>query len=600
MAAGTAFLYRNTPPFYVVASFGTTRPYLQNHICHKIALIRQCRRVYAPFNLIDLADRVRSRQGRLTIRYYIHELLDVSHACTEEELTQDNHVDESVTVLEASPTSTVEDSSVEKCNENCGGIYNLPTIQVQSIQEQEALAATPAHPEGLRALYGTFFAGNIVEHIWNFAWPSAVAILHESLLPVAVISFVSKLLIFICGPWVGARLDSLPRVFAFNSLSVIQAVAQSVSAVALIYALRKPAISSSSVSVFLQQPWFLILLTMQAVERLAGLACGVAFERDWVVLLAGANRPIALAEANAMLSKVDYLCEMAGTSFYGFLLSKCNPTACLKMTAGIVIASLPIMIILAGCTDILSKGVLQRSKISKVRGTFESESDPATLSSRTFGTSSLEMLKHGWIQYLSQPALPVSLAAVFLYFNIALAPGSLMTSFLTQQGMNPSTIGVFNGVGALMGFGATCLSATLIRKLGLLKAGASGLLFQVSLLAIAVSTFWSSSMATFHSYQFFLAAVVLSRLGQFTYEIIGGQILQTAVHPSQANTVGTTEVSLASLAELVMLGVAIIANDVSHFRYLTILSLAAVIGSTVAYYWWMSKAPTFPALDLHV
>ena len=44
------------------------------------------------------------------------------------------------------------------------------------------------------------------------------------------------------------------------------------------------------------------------------------------------------------------------------------------------------------------------------------------------------MFKVGWSQYLSQPALPASLAAVFLYFNIGLAPGSLMTSFLTQKG----------------------------------------------------------------------------------------------------------------------------------------------------------------------
>jgi hypothetical protein len=44
------------------------------------------------------------------------------------------------------------------------------------------------------------------------------------------------------------------------------------------------------------------------------------------------------------------------------------------------------------------------------------------------------MLKAGWLQYLSQPALPVSLAAVFLYFNIGLAPGNLMTSFLIQKG----------------------------------------------------------------------------------------------------------------------------------------------------------------------
>jgi iron-regulated transporter 1 len=82
---------------------------------------------------------------------------------------------------------------------------------------------------------------------------------------------------------------------------------------------------------------------------------------------------------------------------------------------------------------------------------------------------------------------------------------------------------------------------------------------------------------------------ILSRLGHITYDIVGGQIIQTAVHHSQANTVGTTEVSLASLAELLMLGVAIIANDVSHFGSLAALSMAAVIGATSLYYHWMAR-----------
>jgi iron-regulated transporter 1 len=44
-------------------------------------------------------------------------------------------------------------------------------------------------------------------------------------------------------------------------------------------------VSANSTAALLQQPWFLILVAMQAIERLTGLASGVAFERDWVVLV---------------------------------------------------------------------------------------------------------------------------------------------------------------------------------------------------------------------------------------------------------------------------------------------------------------------------
>ncbi|KAF4354013.1 hypothetical protein G4B88_011176 [Cannabis sativa] len=64
-------------------------------------------------------------------------------------------------------------------------------------------------------------------------------------------------------------------------------------------------------------------------------------------------------------------------------------------------------------------------------------------------------------------------------------------------------------------------------------------------------------------------------------------ILQTGIPSSKANLIGTTEVAVASLAESTMLGVAIIANDVSHFRYLAMLSLLSVVGSAFMYCRWM-------------
>lgn len=584
---------------HAIASFGMAGAYYYPCLRSSTALLRA--RKWS-----RLSHKLTRGRRRFTTRSFIQEIfMDIIHTSTDDELSQDNHVDDtcqSVAVLEASPIITGEESPLGLTDKEIGLILALPTLQVQSLQEQEALAATPAHPEGLYALYASFFAGNFIEQVWNFAWPSAVALLHDSLLPVAVVSFVSKFVIFVCGPWVGAKMDSLPRVFAFNALSVVQTVAQLISVGAIIHALNKSAISASSTSALLLQPWFLILVAMQAVERLTGLACGVAFERDWVVLLAGANRPIALAEANAMLCRVDYLCEMTGTLFFGILLSKYSPVACLKVAAAVMVGSLPVLIFLACSTNKLSKNVLERPRLLKLRELSASQPLSDDESCKTFDKDGFQMLKRGWLQYLSQPALPVSLAAVFLFFNVGLAPGSLMTTFLTQKGLNPSIIGAFSGIGALMGLGATFLSATLVRKLGLLRAGAVGLVFQAFLLAVAVLIYCSNSMIHPNSLLFFLAVIVLSRLGHFTYDIVGGQILQTAVHPSQANTIGTTEISLASLAELVMLGVAIVANDVSHFGSLAALSMAAVVGAAAVYYRWMSNLSTLPSFDfsLHV
>ena len=74
-----------------------------------------------------------------------------------------------------------------------------------------------------------------------------------------------------------------------------------------------------------------------------------------------------------------------------------------------------------------------------------------------------------------------------------------------------------------------------------------------------------------------------------SYDVVGTQILQTGIPAAKANLIGTTEVSIASLAEFVMLGVAIIANDVSHFGFLAMLSVSSVAGAAWMFCQWLAN-----------
>ncbi|PPD99900.1 hypothetical protein GOBAR_DD03080 [Gossypium barbadense] len=423
----------------------------------------------------------------------------------------------------------------------------LTTLPVLTEEEQKTLAATPAHPEGLYAFYASCLAGNLVEQLWNFAWPSAIALLHPSLLPVAVMGFLTKLMI-----------------------------------------IHAHTVSPASASSILLRPWFAVLVLAGAIERLSGVALGVAMERDWVVLiilaiyllergvqiklelhlqLAGINRPIALAQANAVLNRIDLLCEIAGTSLFGILLSRYDPIS------------------LTWLTNKLSTGVLDRAKCCQAS---RRTSDEGPLpDAQNFVSTGLEAIKHGWREYIQQPVLPASLAYVLLYFNVVLTPGSLMTAFLTQRGLNPSVIGGFSGLCAFMGVAATFLSASLVRRFGILKAGAVGLTFQALLLTIAVAVYQSGTLSQRSPLLLFLCLIVFSRLGHMSYDIVGAQILQTGIPSSKANLIGTTEISVASLAESLMLGVVILANDVSHFGFLAMLSVLSVVGAAWMFCRWL-------------
>ncbi|XP_062004898.1 solute carrier family 40 member 3, chloroplastic [Rosa rugosa] len=506
-----------------------------------------------------------------------------NHVATENETQEESSdigIECSVPVVHLTP-DILETESLSLLTEDTYVDSLLITLPVLSKEEQHTLAATPAHPMGLYALYASCLAGNVVEQFWNFAWPSAIALIYPSLLPVALMGFVSKLAIIAGGPIVGTLMDHFPRVPAYNSLNIIQAAAQLLSATMIIRAHSVPPSASS----LLLRPWFIVLVLSGAVERLSGVALGVAAERDWVVQLAGVNRPIALAEANAILSRIDLLCEIAGASLFGILISKYDPVTCLKFGTGLMVWSLPFAIVLACLTNKLSSGVLDRPKCSQT--CCRTFTEGPLLDTNNIVGKGFEAIKLGWKEYLQQPVLPASLAYVLLYFNVVLTPGSLMTAYLTQSGLNPSIIGGFSGLCAFMGVAATFVSASLVRRLGILKAGAAGLIIQASLLTVAVAVYCSRSPSQQSPLLFFLCLIVLSRLGHMSYDVVAAQILQTGIPPSKVNIIGTTEVAVASLAESAMLGVAIIANDVSHFGFLSMLSLLSVVAAAWMFCRWL-------------
>eukprot|EP00271_Cylindrocystis_brebissonii_P003983 TRINITY_DN1529_c0_g1_i1.p1 TRINITY_DN1529_c0_g1~~TRINITY_DN1529_c0_g1_i1.p1 ORF type:complete len:430 (+),score=58.89 TRINITY_DN1529_c0_g1_i1:36-1292(+) len=358
----------------------------------------------------------------------------------------------------------------------------------------------------------------------------------------------------------------------------------------------------SALSLFCR-PWFLVLISAAAVERLAGLATGVAFERDWVVQLAGPSRPIALAAANAVLRRVDLFCEIAGPLTFGWLLSNYDTFTCIKAAALICLISMPLLILLASLTDYFSAGVLRRPRHATPPGKSAEASHPSSSPSDsnrkaqqhtsnpqpTSVPNGLTAALKGWRQYLAQPVLPASIAYVLLYFNAVLSPGSLMTSFLTQRGLNMSIIGIFRGASAAMGFLATFVSTPLIARIGVLQAGAAALVFKSLVLILSVLLYLFSPAGNHGALMLFLGLVVLSRLGYWTYDVVDAQIFQTAIPTAQANLVGTTEVALASLAELIMLGGAIVMHDVSHFGTLAIMSASSVLCATLIYCHWLAN-----------
>ncbi|KAF7041947.1 hypothetical protein CFC21_051663 [Triticum aestivum] len=442
------------------------------------------------------------------------------------------------------------------------------------------LESTPAYPAAMKALYGACLAGNATEHLWNFTWPAAVATLHQSLLPVAVLGFFTKLLVFVAGPLVGNLVSSLPLIPTYRSLTVIQTAAHLVSAAMITYAVSFP--RASTAPALLLRPWFAVLVASTAVDSLSRVSLGIIAERDFVVQLAGEGRRIALAQANATLSRVDLICETAGASVFAFLLSKNDPLTCIKLSCLISLSALPLHIFLGGAMNRLADSVFDHP---------EHRSLPAasTFDVRRIVVDAVATIRRGWSEYISQPVLPASLAYVLVCFNVALAPGALMTTFLIHHGVSPLVLGVFGGSSALTGILATFMTPSLVKELGILKAGAAGLLAQSALLGAAVVIYMTGSISRGGALFAFLGLIVVSRLGHMAYSVIGLQVVQTGSPMGKAKLIGATEIAVASLAELGMMAVAVAAKDVSRFGAVAVLSAAAVAAAAWLYCAWLAN-----------
>jgi hypothetical protein len=75
-------------------------------------------------------------------------------------------------------------------------------------------------------------------------------------------------------------------------------------------------------------------------------------------------------------------------------------------------------------------------------------------------------------------------------------------------GVSPLVLGAFGGSSALMGILATFMTPSLVKELGILKAGAAGLLAQSTLLGAAVLVYLSGSICRQGALFIFLGLIV--------------------------------------------------------------------------------------------
>lgn len=211
----------------------------------------------------------------------------------------------------------------------------------------------------------------------------------------------------------------------------------------------------------------------------------------------------------------------------------------------------------------------------------------------------------GWVAYFRQPILPSSLTFVLLFLNVALSPGGLITAFLTAKGLNGTAMAVFRGGCAAMGFAGTWVGRRLIQRYGLLGAGTRALALQGAFLSVATLVYLAFLAGPLTSLAVagpgasiygvpvalvvFSAAVVGSRVGMWSYDMVNAQLFQQVVSQREVASASSAEMALCSFSELVMLGLAAYVLTPESYSALVYISFGAVVAANMVFQWWVAQ-----------
>eukprot|EP00899_Mesostigma_viride_P020952 jgi/Mesvir1/28859/Mv09984-RA.1 len=475
------------------------------------------------------------------------------------------------------------------------------------------------HPEALGVFYQLYTVNCAVERVWKFVLPLALVQLGSSFYAIALMSFISQVALVSLGPWVGHWIDTSCRISTVCTLLWMTAVSivAGLASVVFSYASAPSASLFATSSSLITHPWFLVLCASQVMERIATMGSEVVFERDWVVQFAGKSHPVVLASANSLMCRLDLLSEVICPFFIGLMLAGISTLSCVSLVGIVCAGSLPLMLHLVEHLNKVSGGMLDKSPdivvhpdsvaacptspLAQLQAAIKGASLPKLLGewsssiSRQLSwpsiRSSLQAVGDSWSQYVSQPVFPASLTLVLLYFNHGLSPGKILNTYLLKLGVSTSYVGLFQGVCSAAGFISTLFVAAAVRSLGVLEASRVALLSQVACLVVAAAAYCQlqlTSAARTSALALFMGAVALSRIGLWAFDTIRLQVFQNAVPEDMAASVGSAEMSMQNLAEMLMLGVAMLLDRPGGYDLLVGLSFAAVMLGTAVYSRWMS------------
>jgi len=411
------------------------------------------------------------------------------------------------------------------------------------------------------------------DQAWDFATPIILLkIVPGEIRVAAVYYFIARLAVVLLLPTLAGFIDRVNRYKAAVCGIILQLMGV-ILGVASIYLLSEITVSEGLWST----NWTMVFSAACVGGILSSLGSSfmdIAIANDLVPSAIPANE---LSKFNGKIRRVDLVTEVGSPILAGLLLViECGGDP----LSGVLIVALWNVVSFAP-EFLLLRSIFNEREDLRVK----TVNAPPPTSKSVF-----KKLSEGWHSFFKEPVALAAIAYALLWLSVLSPHGVLLTGFLKDAWKLPEwEIGVFRGLGALVGIAATFAFPILERKFGLIPSTRNFIVFQ----AVAVTTGLIAFMNEGRMGQVaFLALILLSRFGLYGFSLGETQIRQLGISPENRGRVNGFASALTAIATLGLYGAGALLSSTQEFRYLIFGSVFFVLIATIVFALW-SRSRTF-------
>lgn len=408
-------------------------------------------------------------------------------------------------------------------------------------------------------LYTSHFLTCWTDRVYEFACFLLIAeVFKTSLLLASVYGFATTIAAILFSNYVGRLADVTPRL-AFVRMTMFVQKGSIILSCILFYVIFE----------FNRQVIFLYsgVVMCGCFLKLAFVANNIAIEKDWVMVITEGDTEDMLT----VMKRIDLFCKTMAPIMMGTLMI-------LGSSVGVIIIGLWNTLSLIVEYQLVHQTYKAYPKLASKDAEMGEETPLMPISERRVSFS----------EFVHHKIFPASLAMALLYLTV-LSFGGIMISYLKIIGYKDWSLGLLRAVAGIAGLASTWILPFVSKNIGIIRSGMWAIWFESgSLTPVVLSLTTTYRGSTFGSIMLF-GGMCISRIGLWVFDIAETILLQQLVDPAQLGSISGWQHSMCNVFDLSQYILTAVVSDPNDFIIPAIVSLGAVICSSISYTYFVRK-----------